>query len=86
MSNISEVLEENNAIQRPQRVGPWINASTELLSCYTSPSRILPYIPLLSSRHSVHMNAGGDNYIIIFTSNKHFGLTDIDQKGVKRNT
>lgn len=51
-------------------------ASTSRLSCNAYPSNLLPYIPLLSSNHSVaYMLA-----VITLISDKTFGLVDIGQR------
>jgi hypothetical protein len=49
-------------------------------SFHASPSSVLPYIPLQSPSHYIHMNSFSDNRMIPFTSDKHFGLVDMDQR------
>jgi hypothetical protein len=59
---------------------PWIDSihiSLELLGFLFS---LLAYIPLQSPGLSLHMNAGIDNFMIIFARDKRVGLPNIEQK------
>jgi hypothetical protein len=40
---------------------------------YTSPSSVLPYIPLRLSRHSAHSDVGSDNHLTAFANDSRFG-------------
>jgi hypothetical protein len=59
---------------------------TSPLSCHTSPSRILPCTPLLSSSHFAHRNVDNDNSVISFSTNDCLGLDDEGHKRLDRNT
>jgi hypothetical protein len=60
----------NKTISRPQKEVPWINIS----SCYTSPSSCLA---ILFTWVLV---------VITFAIGKHFGLFDMDERGLEQNT
>lgn len=55
----------------------WFYPATSASDSYTTPSNILLFILLLSSRHSVHTKIGNDNYVVTFASSEVFGLVDI---------
>jgi hypothetical protein len=62
------------SVLMPQEEGHGLAVFMYALSCYTFPSSDLSYIAMQLRSHSIHMNVGIDNCIIIFTNNKYFGL------------
>lgn len=72
------------SVLRPQEEVHGLAVFMYPLSCYAFPSSDLSYISLQLSSHSIHMDVGVDNHIIIFTNDKCFGLTGAWWRGWNR--